>query len=355
MDYILKYRPEDFIVEEISNVRVLDKGQYLLCTLKKTDFDQQKALKSIAERLNIPLKNIGFAGTKDKKAITRQVISIKNISRDKIEQLKLRDIELEFLGYSDQPVNLGFLEGNRFRIVVRQLLNNFELPKVSGNILFPNYFGEQRFSKNNVLIGRYIIKGDLKAACDTIIEADSQADMLKDFLEARKNDYAGALKNAIPLKTLKMYIHSVQSYIFNEALARYLRDNLKVNEYLEQESSCGKLVYPKSKTIEKISKKLKTVPILGFGSELKDDVISKQVSQIAGELEITDREFIIRKMPEISSEGSERDAFCEMKKISASIDSDEAFPGMKKLTITFELQKASYATVAIDSFLCSLD
>ena len=354
MDYVLKHRPDDFIVDEISNVRFLDKGPFLLCTLKKTDFDQQRAVRSIAERLNIPIKSIGFAGTKDKKAITSQVISMKGVSRDKIEQLRIRDIELTFLGYSDQPVNLGFLEGNRFKIVVRKLPEEFRLRKIPENIIFPNYFGEQRFSKNNVAIGKHIIHGDLKAACDMIIESDPHADKLKDFLFQRKNDYAGALKSVIPQKTLKMYVHSVQSYIFNEVLARYMRAHLKPNEYSEHESSYGKLVFPNQNSIEKISQKFTTIPILGFGSELGDDPISELVSQIAKELGITDRDFIIRKMPEISSEGSLRDAFTSTDKLSAEISQDEVLGG-RKATLSFCLGKGSYATIAVESFLTSFE
>src|SRR3989338_9232791 len=101
MQYVIKHRPEDFYVEEISNVRVLDNGPYILCTLKKTDFDQQKALRTIADSLKIPLKNIGFAGTKDKKAITSQLISIKGVPIERIEQLRIKDITLHFLGHSD--------------------------------------------------------------------------------------------------------------------------------------------------------------------------------------------------------------------------------------------------------------
>ena len=60
---------------------------------------------------------------------------------------------------------------------------------------------------------------------------------------------------------------------------------------------------------------------------------------------ITDRDFIIRKIPEISAEGTERDMFIEVKDLEiGNLEDDELNNGKKKSRIKFFLQKGSYAT-----------
>jgi tRNA pseudouridine13 synthase len=119
--YKIKEAPEDFIVKEINKINLTKDGNYLICILKKTNYTTTRALEQIARNLKIPLKNIGYAGIKDKNAITEQYISIKNIAKDKIIKLNLKDIKLNVLGYSDEPIVLGKLIGNEFIITIRCL------------------------------------------------------------------------------------------------------------------------------------------------------------------------------------------------------------------------------------------
>ena len=83
----------------------------------------------IYQNLNIPLKNIGFAGSKDKIAVTEQVISIRAIKKERVERLKLKDIEFSYIGQGNNPISLGDLRANRFRITVRDLPKRFLLKR----------------------------------------------------------------------------------------------------------------------------------------------------------------------------------------------------------------------------------
>ena len=67
--------------------------------------------------MNIGQKSIGFAGTKDKRAITTQHFSIK-ASVDKLSKIDLENIEVDFLHSSIKPIRLGNLVGNKFRIKI---------------------------------------------------------------------------------------------------------------------------------------------------------------------------------------------------------------------------------------------
>ena len=87
----IKQIPDDFIVEEIApdgKVIVIDseeepgenfKGEFTHCIMQKYNWDTMRAVKEISKRLHISQKRVGFAGTKDKRAVTTQRISIYNV------------------------------------------------------------------------------------------------------------------------------------------------------------------------------------------------------------------------------------------------------------------------------------
>ncbi len=308
----IKQLPEDFAVKEISNVKFLDKGNYLYFKLKKKNWNTLDAAKEISKRLNLPIKNIGFAGSKDKKAITEQVISVKNTKKERIENLKIKDIELEFLGYGDEPITLGDLEGNYFEITIRNLDSfNIKTPK---KVI--NYFGEQRFSRNNIEIGKNIIRKDFRKACE-ILE-----------LEVKNNDYIGALKT-IPKRLLKMYAHAYQSFIWNETVKEITQNKIKAEE----------------------------IPLIGFGTELEEfPEVKKIIENILERENLTLTDFIIKQIPELSLEGGTRKVFIKIKDFKIlKKENDELNKTKKKIKISFTLPKGSYATVVVKELLNPLN
>jgi len=215
--YIIKQSPQDFIVKEIYDIKQ-DNGQYAYFLLKKIDYTTIRALETIANKLNIPLKNIGFAGNKDKNAITEQKISIFKGSKS-IENINFKDIELKYLSNGKEPISLGNHQGNEFVITIRNL-DDKEIEKLKSfkpkHVL--NLFGPQRFSKNNDVVGKAVIKKDFKKAVELILENKREEEnKIKDHIENNKNDYVGAIK-LIPLKIRKLYVHAYQSYLFNSFL-----------------------------------------------------------------------------------------------------------------------------------------
>ena len=73
---MIKEKPEDFIVRELMELELDDSGEYTYYELTKTNITQEDAFKTICNKLNVKRKLINYAGTKDKKAITTQCISI---------------------------------------------------------------------------------------------------------------------------------------------------------------------------------------------------------------------------------------------------------------------------------------
>jgi len=321
MEYIIKQQPDDFIVKEISNVKVSGRGRYLYYRLKKKNRNTLDVVKELGKQLNVQEKNIGFAGSKDKHAVTEQVISILGEKKE----VNIDNVFLEFLGYGDEPVTLGDLEGNEFEIVVRNLgdVNFKEINFVE------NYFDEQRFSSHNMEIGRSLVKKDFEKAVEMV--EDSR---LMEHISKYQNDFIGALKK-IPLRLLKMYVHAYQSYLWNETVAGLL-------EGKEVEYSLGKFVFCDERSNLE-------VPLIGFSTELKE--AKEVVSKLMRKESLNFSDFVIKQIPELSMEGGMRKVCVDVKDFSFVEGGDEFNLGKKKVTLKFYLPKGSYATMVVRKVL----
>jgi len=327
--YKIKQIPEDFVVKEIPSIRPLDSGDYTIAVLKKKGITTPDAVEIIAKKLGVNQRFIGYAGNKDRVAVTEQFISIKGDYKHLISKVKRKRFSLKPVGYYKNPISLGGLEENEFIITVRNLeekslKHSFEKIKQRKSLI-PNLFGEQRFSKNNDKIGKFLVKKQFDKACNLIIKNDRQFGIkLRGHLELCPNDFINALR-LIPKKVLILYIHSYQSRLFNEAAIK----------------------------ISRLTKKGITLPVFGFGTELNENESHKIISSIAKGEGLTQRDFIIPQFPELSSEGNERSLYIRPSGLKISQpENDELNENKRKLTIRFTLPKGSYATVVI-SFLLS--
>lgn len=345
----IKQIPEDFIVKEINDVKFSDNGRYSYFILKKKNYNTMMAVKAIARRLGINEKNIGFAGNKDKNAVTEQAISIKNGDKS-IEDIEIKDIELKFLGKGNEEIYLGGLKGNEFTITIRNLTKkgtkNIEEKAKNNEIFMPNYFGQQRLSNNNSLIGKSIITGDFKEAIGLILKSNSDcSEKINYHLSKQKNDFVGALK-IIQFRLLKLYVHSYQSFLFNKTLEQFI----KLTKISEKNHNKEMINNKKIKNNE--NKKLlinEKIPIIGFATEINNKNIEKMINKILDKEKINVRDFIIRAIPDLSAEGDERSAFLKINDFKIiSAEKDELNKNKEKITVKFFLPKGSYATVLID-------
>ncbi|MDO8481408.1 MAG: tRNA pseudouridine(13) synthase TruD [Nanoarchaeota archaeon] len=313
--YVLKQSPEDFIVREIARHECKPSGAFALCILKKRNYTTQRAITSVAAALGKPVKYVSFAGLKDKNAVTEQYVAIKFANERDVSNLELKDIELVFVGYLTNHLSLGELDGNFFEITIRNLEKEEaeSLKSHEGKpLLMPNSFGEQRFSSGNTEIGKLLVKGAFKEAIEKILAQDKDAsELIKPFLDQQPTNFIEALR-LLPRKQLKMYIHAYQSLLWN----RMLDAN------------------PTSKEL----------PLIGFGTEE-----TPLVSAVLGKEGVTTRDFVNRKMPELTSEGGTRASYVAIKDFEIK-DARGTFA-----IVSFSLPKGSYATVAIAFLLHRLE
>lgn len=162
---------EDFIVEE-QPIKFSSNGNFLVLKIKKTNCDTWELIDRLAKFLNVYSNEIGYAGLKDKRATTTQYITIPKKYSKEIKSFKSKKIEILETFLHNEKLNIGDLEGNRFKINLYDVeitdINHIQkiIKTISKNGM-PNYFGYQRFGKEitqniekakNIVYGKEIVK-----------------------------------------------------------------------------------------------------------------------------------------------------------------------------------------------------
>lgn len=173
---IIKESPEDFLVEEIPLYAPCGEGEHLYLQIEKAGITTHELLHRLAKALKVKERDIGYAGLKDAKATTRQMVSLTGVALPQIKALKLDNVRILDARFHRNKLRLGHLSGNRFTIRVRQVEKNaLEHALDSLHILqqtgVPNRFGEQRYGilGNSHQIGRALLKRDHEEAARLII------------------------------------------------------------------------------------------------------------------------------------------------------------------------------------------
>lgn len=262
-------------------------GKFLRFHLYKENKDTQEALGVIGNMLGIQPKSFGFSGTKDKRAVTTQRVTVYKQRASRLASLNKRlfGIKMGDFCYVKEGLCLGQLLGNRFTITLRGIVADSEdTIKASADALgrhgFINYFGLQRFGSGSVpthLIGAALLQGNWKLAVDMILdprdgERDAIAKARKYYKES--NDAVGTLKQlprylvaeravlqtlktspgnyvqalkSIPRTLRMLYVHSYQSYLWNHAASK------RVQKYGTEHVVLGDLVYGKENSTGKVT------------------------------------------------------------------------------------------------------
>ncbi len=167
---VLRSRPEDFQVDEDLGFSPDGEGQHLLLRIRKRDANTQWVARRLARLAGVPLKAIGFAGLKDRHAVTTQWFSIDLAGKPEPdwEVLETEGIRVLEVARHGRKLRRGALRGNRFTLLLRELQGEREAIGQRLHLLaekgVPNYFGEQRFGRNdtNLRQAAALFKGELR-------------------------------------------------------------------------------------------------------------------------------------------------------------------------------------------------
>ena len=411
---------EDFIVEEVlvngskaqvypvkdyGEIEDVKKERYLLCVLIKRNWDTFRAIREIANQLNINSGRVQIAGIKDAKAVTAQHITIEDVTPKEVKKIKVSDIEVRPLGYFRSKLSSYFLLGNNFHVTIRavnhskttikkRLAETLKELKTIGGV--PNFFGHQRFGTTRPithLVGKAIVQGNFKKAAMLFLakpspfehpesrEAREQLHSTQDFEKALKifpkqlhyerlmlkhlakkpKDFVGAFRR-LPPKLRQLFPQAYQAYLFNKFLSRRIACGLPLNrveagDYIVNVERSGlpmirmyKIVGAQklgefNQAVKKGRMRL-ALPIIGFKQSTSQGVQGEIEKEILEEEGITPEQFRVSLMPEISAKGELRTALTELRDYSlCEISRDTANPPKYLVRVHFTLYRGSYATV----------
>ena len=117
----IKTEPEDFEVEEIPAYQPSGSGDFLYLWVEKRDMGAEYFARQVARRLAIPVGEVGTAGLKDRRAVTRQMVSVPASAEPNLKQLEGDGIRVLSVGRHGNKLKPGHLHGNRFRILIRSV------------------------------------------------------------------------------------------------------------------------------------------------------------------------------------------------------------------------------------------
>ena len=200
----IKVRAEDFIVEELPLYDPIGKGEHLYLGIRKIAMPHTELVRILRQHFRVNENAIGYAGMKDKVAVTTQQFSI-HLPDGEPSTLDIRDKRIDVL-WARRHVNKlrrGHLLGNRFSIRVRET-DPLKAPVVLSqmrkleSIGVPNYYGYQRFGyrKNTHLLGYHALKSDWTKVLDELLgatgsEFPDRQRKARELYDA--GDYAGSL------------------------------------------------------------------------------------------------------------------------------------------------------------------
>src|SRR5947208_343351 len=147
----IKVEPEDFEVEEIPAYEPSGQGDFLYLWVEKRDMGAEYFERQVARRLGIGPGEVGTAGLKDRRAVTRQMVSVPASVEPRLGPLDGDGIKVLSVGRHSNKLRAGHLHGNRFRILIRDAAADADaLTAILDRIRqqgLPNYYGPQRFGR----------------------------------------------------------------------------------------------------------------------------------------------------------------------------------------------------------------
>jgi tRNA pseudouridine13 synthase len=411
----IKKTPEDFMVTERSidikpiaesNLESLDKTipVFTYATVTVRNWETNRLLQVFGRELGISYDRIYFAGTKDKRAITTQLMAF-TATPEQVSAIKLDDVEISNIFMSTHNLKIGDLLGNDFEITINEIeLTKSEIQERTAAVArelsklqgYPNFFGVQRFGVIRPItheVGKLILQRKFEEAVWTYIahplEGEPEADyevraefekcwdfewaleaypkhlnferLLIKYLFKHPEDYTGALSQ-LPKNLRMMFIHSYQSYLFNRILCERIRSGLPLNTPM-----IGDLILPVDENKLPVHKTW--IPV----TEQNQDKITKRciegkafISAVLygnqtefasgefGEIEkkiieaegIAPDEFVIPELPSFSSKGNRREILAPVHGFEHSVADGQ-------VKMKFGLIKGTYATSLLREYMKS--
>jgi len=267
---IIRESNEDFIVDEVPLTLPSGEGQNTWIHIEKNGKNTLDVVLDIARNLHISRKRMGFAGMKDRSAITRQWICVSNFNKDDLPNLEdfLYNVKVLDVQQNQKKIRIGQLRGNMFKLNIRNTNNPDEDVEIARSVLdslevtgVPNYYGFQRFGEirsNTHLVGKALVEGNVKKAVDTYI-GNPNPNEFNDIQQARLLYDEGKLEESYELMPKSM---RYEKYMLNELIHSKKKHELDETDYI--------------KAIETLPKPLKRMFVNAYESYLFNKIINER-------------------------------------------------------------------------------
>lgn len=257
----IKRRDEEFLVEELPRYEPCGEGEHIYLFVEKRGLSTSELLRIVAGHFGVDQRDVGYAGMKDKNAITRQILSIYAPGKrpEDYPMLQHERVGVLWADLHRNKLRRGHLCGNRFSVWIRdtdahRVHDAHRILRFLSARGMPNFYGHQRFGarRRNHQLGRLYLRREYRELLDVLLGTDPDLPELN--AEARiayeNRDYKAAIEhmpaaqrsehaalralakgrspsdavNAVPLMQRVFWVTAWQSAIFNRVLARRLAE-----------------------------------------------------------------------------------------------------------------------------------
>ena len=353
--------PEDFIVEELPLYEPSGAGTHTYFGIRKRNLSTLEAINRIARELQVPSRDFGYAGLKDKHAVTTQILSVEGVTPEQVLKIEQPDIEVLWAERHTHKLRVGHLRGNRFELTLHDIPHD-RLPLVKAVMErlvtegVPNRFGAQRFGNKNDshLIGKALLKSEWETVLHYMLTADAlQVDDVARRIQrelARKP--VERVITSIPHRLRKLYLSAYQAHLFNSILEKRMPH---LGEFLEgdiavKHSNGAPFLVPNPAIEQRRADTFEispSGPIFGYKMRMPTgDVLTLETSLLADE-GVRFEQF--RKVAGIRLPGTRRPLRMPMQSHEVSaVDNDLG------IRLGFTLPAGGYATVVVEELLAGI-
>ena len=384
----VKQIPDDFVVDEKSSIRATNEGRFSVYRLKKNGLGTLEALRAISRAWKVPSRALGFGGLKDRYAVTTQWVTLQNGPRKNLDNKAFR---LTYEGKSDVPMSRMILEGNGFRIRLRDLSRD-EADRVTARFAvvakegLPSYFDEQRFGSlrgGGGFAALHLLKGDPESALRAVIGCPSREDRahvrerkrrirahwgefegLPEVLEGtpmrapvlhfvqHPGDWLGAFA-MLDREERRLFTSAYASSVWNRAVSTLLGTKIPPADRLVFEGVAGPLVFPRlpvgpsvSKSLHPLATTVMPLPAPTAKAEDPEMQTALEASLALDGLKLADMR--LDKRLGMDFRPTKRDVVFRPTESSVSgPHPDELNPGRLRVDLAFTLARGLYATIIL--------
>jgi tRNA pseudouridine13 synthase len=381
----LKQQPDDFQVEELTDVVSAGAGAFALYRLEKAGWSTPDALAAVRRRWRIDLRRLSYGGLKDRHARTVQYLTIHHGPR---RDLSHHTIRLRYLGQVGAAYTSADIRANRFRITLRCLAPGdrggieARLAEVAGQGV-PNYFDDQRFGSvagpGGAFIARHLVLGQFEEALRLALAGPYEFDRaaqkkeketlgrhwgdwqrlkdelprgharsLVDYLRVHPADFRGAVVRLRP-ELRGLYLSAYQSYLWNRVLARWLTNRARPDQLRLLPLRLGTVPFHHDlddATLAALRGLQLPLPTARW-KPAADDPRLPLVEAVLAEEGLTLREMQVRGVRELFFSRGERAGLCRPADLRHEWGDDERHAGRLRLILSFDLPRGSYATLVV--------